>query len=106
MTTDPSCSQIATMDSNTPEANVQKLPERNKPPKAKKEKTPKPPKGPTPPKAKRDPAAKAAPDDPDSMFKVGFLAEVYEERPIKPEGISKVVTRCMSVAYVSQEGEP
>ena len=94
------------MDSNTAEGNVQKLPERNKLPKAKKEKIPKPPKGPTPPKAKREPTAKSAPEDPDSMFKVGFLAEVYKERPIEPQGISKVVTRCMSVAYVSQEGEP
>jgi len=76
-----------------------KLPERTKPPKAKKEKTPKPPKGPTPPKAKREPAAKLAPEDPDSMFKVGFLSEVYQERPVKPDGISKVVTRCVFLNY-------
>lgn len=77
-----------------PENNVQTLPERNKPPKAKKEKVPKHPKGPTPPKPKREPATAAVPNDPDSMFKVGFLADVYEERPVGPGGIDKVVTRC------------
>ena len=82
------------MDPKTSESSPQALPERNKPPKAKKEKTPKPPKGPTPPKAKREPAAKPAPEDPDSMFKVGFLSEVYQERPIGSQGTSKVVTRC------------
>ena len=83
------------MDSKLAGNNAQALPERSKPPKAKKEKAPKPPKGPTPPKVKREPAAKSAPDDPESMFKVGFLAEVYQERPIGPQSISKVVTRCM-----------
>ena len=82
------------MDPKPADNNAEALPERSKPPKAKKEKTPKPPKGPTPPKPKREPAAKSAPDDPESMFKVGFLAEVYQERPIGPHSISKVVTRC------------
>ena len=74
--------------------NIHKLPERNKPPKAKKEKVAKPPKGPTPSKPKREPATASLPNDPDSMFKVGFLADVYQERPIGSGGISKVVTRC------------
>lgn len=71
--------------------------ENGKPPKTKKEKapkTPKPPKGPTPPKAKKEPAAKPSVEDPESMFKVGFLSDVYQERPVGPEGISKVITRC------------
>jgi glutaminyl-tRNA synthetase len=32
-------------------------------------------------------------DDPDSMFKTGFLADVYRETLTGPEGIAKVVTR-------------
>lgn len=66
------------------------LPERpaaasTKAPKAPKEKKVKAPKGPSPPKAKREPAA---PMDPNQMFKEGFLATVYQERPEE-----KVVTR-------------
>ena len=71
--------------------------ENSKPPKPKKEKapkTPKPPKGPTPPKVKKDPVAKPSVEDPESMFKVGFLSDVYQERPIGPGGIKKVITRC------------
>ena len=83
------------MESSAADPQPQALPERSKPPKAKKEKAPKLPKGPTPPKSKRDPAAKPPSEDPDSMFKVGFLADVYQERAIGPESISKVVTRCM-----------
>ena len=78
------------------ENNTQTLPERSKPAKAKKEKVAKAPKGPTPPKQKREPAAASIPNDPDSMFKVGFLADVYQERPVGPGGISKVITRCES----------
>ena len=44
--------------------------------------------------SKRENAPKPAPEDPDSMFKVGFLAEVYQERPLRPEGVEKVITRC------------
>jgi len=51
-----------------------------KPPKEKAPKPPKPQKGPTPPNAKNQ--AAAAVDDLDSMFKVGFLADVYNEKPI------------------------
>lgn len=76
------------------ENNIQTLPERSKPAKAKKEKVAKAPKGPTPSKQKREPAAATIPNDPDSMFKVGFLADVYQERPVASGGISKVVTRC------------
>ena len=73
------------------------LSENSKPPKAKKEKAPKipkPPKGPTIPKVKKESAAKPSVEDPESMFKVGFLSDVYQERPVGPEGISKVITRC------------
>lgn len=71
--------------------------ENSKPPRAKKEnapKIPKPLKGPTPPKVKKESGAKPSVEDPESMFKVGFLSDVYQERPIGPEGISKVITRC------------
>lgn len=83
-------------DAGPSENNTQTLPERNKPAKAKRDKVAKAPKGPTPSKQKREPAAATIPNDPDSMFKVGFLADVYQERPVGPEGISKVVTRCES----------
>lgn len=62
-------------------AKPAKQPKEKKP----KEKKPKPAKGPTPPKTKREPAA---PTDPEQMFKEGFLATVYQERPEK-----EVVTR-------------
>lgn len=97
-----SVSQQAQVDSTAGDHISQQLPERKKPPKAKKEKAPKPPKGPTPPKTKREPAAKNAPEDPDSMFKVGFLAEVYQERPTNSKGIQKVRTRCMSSFSLSE----
>ena len=74
----------------TSENKKQELPERSKPPKPRKEKTPKPakvPKGPMPPKPKRE-VGPAPNNDPDSMFKVGFLADVYAERPSP-----RVVTR-------------
>ena len=80
--------------------------ESNKPPKAKKEKTPKtpkPPKGPTPPKVKKEPTAKPSIEDPQSMFKVGFLSDVYHDRPIGPDGITKVITRCKMPLEMSQE---
>ncbi|KAL2041504.1 hypothetical protein N7G274_005886 [Stereocaulon virgatum] len=72
------------------EPNKHELPERSKPSKAKKEKAIKPakaPKGPTPPRTKRE-AAPPIPNDPDSMFKVGFLADVYQERSSE-----RVITR-------------
>ena len=83
-------------DARPLENNTQTLPERSKPAKVKKEKAAKAPKGPMPPKQKREPAAASIPNDPDSMFKVGFLADVYQERPVGSGGISKVVTRCES----------
>lgn len=83
-------------DAGPSENNTQTLPERSKPAKVKKEKVAKAPKGPVPPKQKREPAAATTPNDPDSMFKVGFLADVYQERPIGSGGISKIVTRCES----------
>lgn len=73
-----------------------KLPERPK--KAKDPKKPKEPKAPKAPKPKNpNPKPKAAPvasfaQDPDSMFKVGFLSDVYGEKPIS-ETCPKVVTR-------------
>ena len=33
-------------------------------------------------------------EDPEYMFKVGFLADVYKERPVGSEGIKGVITRC------------
>ena len=72
--------------------------ENGKPTKAKKEKAPKKPKpstkGPIIPKAKKESAAKPSVEDPESMFKVGFLSDVYQERPVGSEGVSKVITRC------------
>lgn len=53
-----------------------------------------PTKQPKPAKLKRENTPKTAPEDPDSMFKVGFLAEVYQERPVGSEGVEKVITRC------------
>lgn len=53
--------------------------------KKQKEKKPKPPKTPAPPKPKKEPPP---PNDPQQMFKVGFLEDVYNERPLQ-----SVVTR-------------
>ncbi|ODH49994.1 glutamine-tRNA ligase [Paracoccidioides brasiliensis] len=61
-------------------------------PKEKAPKAPKPPKGLTPAKTKKS-ASMAFSEDPDSMFKTGFLADVYNERPIGSEHVKKVVTR-------------
>lgn len=93
-------------DAGHSENNTQKLPERSKPAKVKKEKVAKAPKGSTPPKQKREPAVATIPNDPDSMFKVGFLADVYQERPIAPGGTSKVVTRCESSRSTVSRGRP
>ena len=87
------------------QAKTDKAPvESNKPPKVKKEKAPKtskPRKGPTPPKVKKEPTAKPSIEDPQSMFKVGFLSDVYHERPIGPDGITKVITRCKRLFKMS-----
>lgn len=88
--------QDAQMETDNGKPTPKAPSENNKPPKAKKEKAPKvpkPPKGPTPPKAKKESAAKPSVDDPESMFKVGFLSDVYQERPVGSEDISKVITR-------------
>ena len=69
------------------------IPERPKAPKTKKEKPPKQPKAASTPKPKRNEAVKAANDDPQSMFKVGFLSEVYRERSIESGAIQRVITR-------------
>jgi len=85
------------------------LPDRSKQPKAKKEKTPKQSKPMAttkpPSKAKSKPgnaSEPSAPIDPDAMFKVGFLADVYQERPKSSEGIQKVVTRCACLLFHRQ----
>ena len=71
------------------------LPDRTKQSKPRKEKAPKSQKDSSNsklsknPKNKAESAAKPTPTDPDAMFKVGFLADVYNERPAE-----KVVTRC------------
>ena len=84
---------------------IAKVPlEHSKPTKVKKEKAPKvpkPPKGSAPPKSKKEPVAKPSAEDPESMFKVGFLSDVYQERPVGPGGISKVITRCKFSTHVS-----
>ncbi|KAL8886797.1 MAG: hypothetical protein Q9215_005535 [Flavoplaca cf. flavocitrina] len=69
------------------------LPDRSKPPKAQKQKPTKQPKLANPPKAKRQETAKPAPDDPQMMFKVGFLSDVYQERLLESGIIKKVITR-------------
>ena len=69
------------------------LPERPRGAKSKKEKPSKQAKSPTAPKPKRAAAHKPVAEDADSMFKVGFLADVYQERPIGHEGITKIITR-------------
>ncbi|KAK2745864.1 hypothetical protein FQN57_003477 [Myotisia sp. PD_48] len=65
------------------------IPVRTKAPKPPKEK--KPPKGPTPPKSKSK--APSATTDPEAMFKVGFLADVYKEKPLEATLEKKIVTR-------------
>lgn len=50
-----------------------------------KEKKPKPPKAPAAPKPKKEPPP---PNDPEQMFKVGFLSDVWGERQVE-----KVITR-------------
>ena len=44
-------------------------------------------------KSNRPTVTKDVTMDPDAMFKIGFLSDVYNERPIKIEGITEVVTR-------------
>jgi glutaminyl-tRNA synthetase len=48
-----------------------------------------------PPKSKANAVASTSdlPNDPDLMFKGGFLADVYNEKPVELKGISKVFTR-------------
>lgn len=87
----------AQIEPDNSKPNTKAPAEISKPPKAKKEKTPKtpiPPKGPTPPKVKKEMTTKPSVEDPESMFKVGFLSDVYQERPVGPDGINKVITRC------------
>lgn len=48
-------------------------------------------KAPAPKAAK---ASQASLEDSNSMFKVGFLAAVYTERPVGSAGKERVVTRC------------
>ncbi|OBT84593.1 hypothetical protein VE02_06351 [Pseudogymnoascus sp. 03VT05] len=55
----------------------------------KKENAPKPPN----PKGKATPPSRDTQNDPDSMFKGGFLADVYNENPMRSDGIGRVVTR-------------
>jgi glutaminyl-tRNA synthetase len=74
-------------------AHRRKEPDESKPKKENAPKEPKPLKGPTPPKPKGPAAVKIIITDPDALFKIGFLADVYNERPIGSEGISEVITR-------------
>ncbi|KAI9714301.1 MAG: hypothetical protein M1820_000262 [Bogoriella megaspora] len=70
--------------------NGTKLPERPIAAKPKKEKPPKQSKAPALLKTKRE---ASIPNDPEAMFKSGFLAEVYQERPLETNGFGKVITR-------------
>ncbi|KFY47801.1 hypothetical protein V495_01801, partial [Pseudogymnoascus sp. VKM F-4514 (FW-929)] len=45
------------------------------------------------PKAKASAPSTHAQNDPDSMFKGGFLADVYSENPVRSDGKGRVVTR-------------
>lgn len=91
----------------TEPTGTKELPERPKEPKPEKKKQPKPPKQPKQPKQPKDnnnkggskgskkPADGGPADitqDPEFMFKVGFLADVYQERPISEKN-PKVITR-------------
>ncbi|KAI4265535.1 MAG: hypothetical protein L6R35_007092, partial [Caloplaca aegaea] len=69
------------------------LPDQSKAPKPKKEQPSKQMKSTSAPKPKRAQATNPATDDPQSMFKVGFLSDVYQERSIESGAINKVVTR-------------
>ncbi|KAL8974428.1 MAG: hypothetical protein Q9197_001333 [Variospora fuerteventurae] len=69
------------------------LPDQSKAPKPKKEQPSKQMKSTCAPKPKRAQATNPATDDPQSMFKVGFLSDVYQERSIESGAINKVVTR-------------
>ncbi|KAL8875390.1 MAG: hypothetical protein Q9198_006249 [Flavoplaca austrocitrina] len=83
------------------------LPDRSKPPKAQKQKPTKQPKLANPPKAKRQETAKPAPDDPQMMFKVGFLSDVYQERLLESGIIKKVITRLstyINFGFAKQHG--
>lgn len=79
------------------------LPERPKNVKGKKEKPAKQPREPTTVKPKHVAVNKVNTEDAESMFKVGFLSDVYQERPIGYEGISKIVTR---VAHPAESMKP
>ena len=96
----------AQTEPNNSKPNPKAPAENSKPSKPKKEKTPKspkPPKAPVPAKTKKESAAKPSVEDPESMFKVGFLSDVYQERPVGSEGISKVITRCKLTSQEAQE---
>ncbi|KAI4283737.1 MAG: hypothetical protein L6R38_001951 [Xanthoria sp. 2 TBL-2021] len=86
MSNDPETKRPGVMDTTS-------LPDRPKPSKSQKQKPPKQSKAANAPKPKRAEAAKPAPDDPQLMFKVGFLSDVYQERSIESGAIDKVVTR-------------
>ena len=94
---EPALPQASSMNASTgpPTQGATPLPTRIKQSKPKKEKISKPhkepsgSKSPTKPKKKSENVVKPTPTDPDAMFKVGFLSDVYNERPAE-----KVVTRC------------
>ena len=79
------------------------LPQRPTNAKVKKEKPAKESKQATILKPKNIATNKVTTEDAESMFKVGFLSDVYQERPIGYEGISKIVTR---VAHPMESVKP
>lgn len=94
----PEASQLGNIENTLPVKNKETGSEKpkegenvGKPPKPKKQpKAPKPGKEPRPPPVKKEkiPNAPVAPIDPNSMFKEGFLKNVYDEKPSE-----KVITR-------------
>lgn len=94
----PEASQLGNDENTLPGKNKEAGSEKPKegenvgrPPKPKKQpKAPKPGKEPKPPPFKKEktPNSPVAPIDPDSMFKEGFLKNVYDEKPSE-----KVITR-------------
>lgn len=84
---------------------TENIPERPKSAaKAKKEKPSKQPKGPTTAKPTRAAASKPVVEDPEAMFKVGFLSDVYQERPKGHGGVTNIITRVLVLLFDTCDG--
>ncbi|PGH08876.1 glutamine-tRNA ligase [Polytolypa hystricis UAMH7299] len=91
--TDPPAAPTTTELPLRPNPNAEASSNPAKKKKEKKEKPPKKPKQPKPPKEPKPKREAPAPQDPEAMFKVGFLADVYQEKPLGSAGVDKVFTR-------------